>query len=165
MVYLKKNTTLVLFFLLIISIAAFSGSAVYYQRSLTKLNDVIKEKDDQVKSMSSEIKSLQKNITSLGKILNIQLKREENLSEQFLTVRLEKEGLTSEKVELEELLNQTQSELYNAEIQIQVIEQELDQLEEDLSNATIQLEEVLDDIEDVCDAASSLNISDCEDYT
>jgi chromosome segregation ATPase len=165
MSYVHKNTTLVLFFLLILSIVAFSGNIIYYQQSLTRLNDVITVKNTQIKGLSTQITSLRTNLSNLNEILNIQLKREENLSEQFINLKLEKEEITGEKQNLEEMVNLTQDELFEAKLEIELLELNITKLSQELNETKKDLENVLDDVEDICNAAVSLNISDCEDYT
>jgi len=166
MSYVKKRTTLVLFFLLIITIVSLSVSIIYFQKSLTRLNDDLADKQDRVVSLNSQVYSLEQNMTEISQILSIQLKREENLSELYLSQQLEKTKLKDEYEEVYDELNDTAEELYL--IRAQLIDLEIrysnvSYLYDVLNNS---YDNLLDDMQDVCEIveANSINASDCEDY-
>ena len=164
MPYVKKHTTLVLFFLVILSISVLTISIIHYQRSLTKLNDLITEKQELADTLSVEVNKLNSEVNNLNRILNLKEKREENLSGQYSTLRVEQEEIKEEKAYLELDLNETLSELEEAEEQIDELQDDLIELNEDFIDLNETYHEVLGDVEDICDEASALNISECGDY-
>jgi len=122
------------------------------------LNDDVRTKTGQINTMSDKITSLTYNLTNLNEILNIQIIREENLSEQYLGVKTEKEKVESD-------LSETKQELVNARVEIDELVQDITNLNVKYFDLNRSFEIVLDDVEDICDDATALNLSDCDDYT
>ena len=89
MAYVRKTTTLLLVFLLILTIGSFSFSIIHYQQSLTRLHNDIDKKTTEITGLASDVNSLKKELANLNSILDIQILREENLSEQYVTLKLE----------------------------------------------------------------------------
>ena len=78
MSYIRRNTTLILFLLLIFSIGFFSASVIFFQNTFTKVNDELRDKKIEVLTLDKELESLNLNVSNLNRILDIQLRREEN---------------------------------------------------------------------------------------
>ena len=159
MSYMKRNTTLILFLLLLFSIGFFSTSIIFFQNTFTKVNDDLRDKKTEVLTLNKELESLNLNVSNLNRILEIQLRREENLSEQYVTLRVEKVSLEDINLALEQENAELLAELIEAETLVISLGDELEDLNE-------SYEIILDDIEDVCGETDvvALNLSDCEDY-
>ncbi len=164
MPYVKKHTTLVLFFLVILSVSVLTVSIIHYQQSLTVLNDVIREKQELADSVSAELNKVNSEVNNLKRVLNLKEKREENLSGQYTTLKVEEEKVKEEKAYLEMDLSETRAELEDAEDHIDSLEDDLIDIREDYDDLNQTYYEILSDVEDICDDASSLNISECGDY-
>jgi chromosome segregation ATPase len=160
MSYIRRNTTLILFLLLIFSIGFFAASIIFFQGTFTKVNDELRDKKTEILNLNKELESLNLNVSNLNRILEIQLRREENLSDQYVTLRVEKVSLEDEVTEKEQELAIALGDLQEAEGIVRTLAAEL----EDLNMSYAQ---ILDDLEDVCGESDviALNLSDCEDYS
>ncbi|MBN2368051.1 hypothetical protein JXC34_03455 [Candidatus Woesearchaeota archaeon] len=165
MTYIKKTTTIVLFLLLVLLVGLFTGASVYYQRTLSRLNDVIRNKEDKITSMSIQIKGLNYNVSLLSEILRIQLEKEENLTAQYVNLVEETSSLSGAKEEIETELTDTEQLLLGLNQELEDCEDNYFGLEEDYLDLNETLADVVQDVLDICDEASPMNISECEDYT
>ena len=164
MSYIQKNTTLALLFLLLVTVSVMVGFVFYYQKSMTKLNDEIIGQDKELNSMSEEVFSLRANLTNLNELLNLQVVREENLSGQFSTLKDEKDNLSAEKKSLTKKLNETLDAFSESETKATELELDLSIVQSKYDALNETAEDFLDDLEDICDDASSLNITKCSQY-
>ena len=151
MPYVKKHTTLVLFFLVILSVSVLTVSIIHYQQSLTELNDVITEKQELADSLSVELNKVNSEVNNLNRILNLQEKREENLSGQYTTLKVEEEKVKEEKAYLEMDLGETRAELEEAEDQIDELQDDIIDIREDYDDLNQTYYEILNDVGDICD--------------
>ena len=162
MTYVKRRSTLVLFFLVLISVTFLSASIVMYQNSLTKLNDGLRDRKTQIMDLSKTVAKLDSNISKQTQIINLQIQREENLSAQFTNVKTEKEGLITDIDKLKEDLKDTEDELKTAIVDISMLKSELSDLNVSYNNLEDDLDDAVDDIKDIC---SEYNSTICEDYS
>ena len=124
MSYVHKNTTLVLFFLLLVSIIFLSSSVIIYQRSMTRLNDDVRIKNNDIRQIQTLVNELQLNSTSLENSLNLLKKREENLSEQFVGLKDEKEELFTDFESISKNYNKSRKDLDSAKFTIADLQNE-----------------------------------------
>ncbi len=164
MSYLKKSPTLVIFFLLVLIIGIFAFSAVFYQKSLSGLNDKISDKDETIEKLNADISSLNLNLSNIKSLLDLQMMREENLTGLYTGLKNERDTLESEKKSLQKRINDTETELFKAKFEINLLVEEISSMKLNYTELNNSYEEVLDDIEDVCTKASFLNISECGEY-
>jgi chromosome segregation ATPase len=164
MSYVKRNSTLILFFLVLVSIIFLGSSVVIYQKSLTGLNDDLRNQNNEIRSLNTYVTGLKLNLSNLKEIIDIQMMREENLSEQFIDLKSDKENLEDDFASTSISLNDTKKDLEKSKFTIS----SLVEVNRDLNSSYDDLDElyekVLDDINDVCDEAVSLNISECSEY-
>jgi chromosome segregation ATPase len=164
MTYLKKTTTFTLFLALAIALVVFILSAYYYQISLTKLNDLISSKDNQITVMTGQIIGLNSNMSDLREVLDLQIKREENLSGLFLDLQVQNDNVEKQRRSIETTFNQTQAALYAAQTKVEDLEDSLSQTTTKYISMNNTYSKMHRDILDICDKASELNISECRNY-
>lgn len=162
--YINKGATLFLFLFLLVALLSFGGSTVYYQKSFSRLNSELSEKNDKISSLTYTLNSLSSNHSKLNELLNLKIQREIDLTGQYEDVQAEKESITTEKLSVEGELNFTKSSLKSALLNITILNDEI----EDMNLSIIELQEDYEDLfnetVDICEEAASLNISECEDY-
>ncbi len=164
MAYMRKSTTLLLFLLLVITLIAFGVSMFFYQGSVARLNKAINNKDTEINLLSNQVAGLSFNLSNLNEMLNLQIKREENLSGLFTGLRSEKDLIEDERRSAIRNLNLTQTELYDAKIEISDLENELSDITANYNSLNASYDDLLDDVNDICTKASSLNVSKCKKY-
>ncbi|NTV24291.1 MAG: hypothetical protein HGA85_08050 [Nanoarchaeota archaeon] len=162
--YIKKSTTLVLFLMLLVSIIAFTGSVIFFQKTMSTLNEAISGKDSQIGSQKSMIEGLEMNLSRISDKLELQLRREENLSGQYSELKDANELLTSEKQSLTAKLNSTEAELKDREEEIEDLEVDISEWMSDYFWLNQTLRNVTNDAEYICDKAAALNLSRCKNY-
>jgi chromosome segregation ATPase len=160
----KKTTTLVLFFLLLVTIVFFSAAVIVYQNSMTHLNDDLRERKQDIIDMQGQIDGLSYNLTSLKQAYGLQLLREENLSSQFSSVKEAKEDLEATRSELQAEIADLTAELTQKTVDLNMMTFQLNETNSLLRSLNESYLKVVDDAEDICAAAESLNISDCRKY-
>jgi len=141
------------------------GASRYYENSFSSLNNKIMDKEEELIAIKEQRDSLELELNKISKLLDIQMRREENLSEQYTEIRTVKEKVTEEKQNLSLNLNETSALLDEANLLIDSLQHNLTIVLEELNETEAKYYNVLDDLEDVCDEAEELNISDCEDYS
>jgi len=161
---MRKSTTLLLFLLLVITLIAFGVSMFFYQGSVARLNKAINNKDTEINLLSNQVAGLSFNLSNLNEMLNLQIKREENLSGLFTGLRSEKDLIEDERRSAIRNLNLTQTELYDAKIEISDLENELSDITANYNSLNASYDDLLDDVNDICTKASSLNVSKCKKY-
>lgn len=164
MAYVKKTATLFLFFIVIVSIIFVSVAVVFFQRSLSSLNDNLRNRENDIRDLNLELSSLNTNVSNLNKILDIQLLREENLSVQYLTLKIDNEDLNVKNIKLENDLEETKDDLSDAISKVTNQKFEISALQLENTNLTDTNEIIFEDINDICEDALSLNISICSRY-
>ncbi len=169
--YIKKYTTLFLFFLLVIALVSFISGVVFYQKSFSRLNSDIQTRNKEIAHLNDVVTSLRQNYTRLDEILQLKIQKEEDLSLQYLDMKTVKEGLEEDKVELEgyivdlsESLNETLTQLTKARLNISILQGEIEDLEIEIDILEEDLSQVLNDTKEICEDSEALNISECEDY-
>lgn len=164
MAYIKKRTTMILFMLLLASIIILAFSVYYFEKSFGKLNVVINDKEDRIYELADEISSLNANLTKVLGTLDIQIKREENLTNLYGQLKSEKEKVEAQKASLSGQLNDTKAELFDARLEVNSLEDDLASQLKKYSDLNKSYEAVLDDVNDVCDKVSTQNITECKKY-
>ncbi|MEM3374509.1 MAG: hypothetical protein QXE31_04785 [Candidatus Woesearchaeota archaeon] len=164
MSYLKRSPTLIIFFLLLFVIIVFAATAVLYQKALTKLNDKIIDRDNKISVLTKTLSQLNSNLSVLNEKFELQLLREQNLSNLYTELKDNKEKLEIEKISLLKKINQTEKELFNVKFELNKLNNDFETLKTQYSNLNRTYYNVLEDIKDVCKKASSLNISECRNY-
>ncbi|MBN1503363.1 hypothetical protein JW930_07525 [Candidatus Woesearchaeota archaeon] len=162
--YIRKNTTLILLFLLIVALLVYGGSTVYYQKSLTKLNQNLADKDTQIETLTGTLQSLESNHTRLEELLNMKVQREMDLTDQYEDVKSEKEILFVDKLSVERELNTTKRELNIAMLNISILIHDMDELRVSYDELEADYSEIYNDTIGICEDAEDLNITECEDY-
>lgn len=169
--YIRKYTTLLLLLFLVITLGAFAGSAVFYQRSFKSLNDGLNERNENIRGLEVVLLSLQENYSRIDEMLQVTSQKKEDLSEQYVEIKGEKEDLEDLRRILEfntmtisSDLNETKIDLEDAKTEVSKQEATIIRLENRTAELEGELDDVLDDIIDVCKDAEELNISKCGDY-
>ena len=160
----KKTTTLVLFFLLLVTIVFFSAAVIVYQNSMTRLNDELRDRKQDIIIMQGQIDGLSMNFTGLKEAYGLQILREENLSSQFSNVKEAKESLEESKKQMQEEIDELTEDLILKETDINSLQGEVSRLNIAISGLNLTYAKVLDDVQDICEDAAALNISECRRY-
>lgn len=164
MTFIKKGSTLVLALLLTICVAAVLFSMTYYRNSFGKINSQIEKRDIEIDRLFSELEETQENLSITKSLLDLQIKREANLSSQFTDLKSDKEKTEDEKKSTEGKLNQTQGELLNSKIALDNLQYKYDSLKSSYASLNTTYNSALVDIDKICTKASTLNISQCKKY-
>ncbi len=160
----KKNTTVVLFLLLLLAIGFYTASVFLYQVSLTRINDDLRKQRVEIFDLNSQAESFKINVSKLNYQVDVQNKREENLSKQFVGVREEREELEEEKTQLKQDILQKNQEISAKDNEIKELKIDISDLTKKINLMNQTVDDILDDIDDICDDAAELNLSKCEDY-
>jgi chromosome segregation ATPase len=164
MAYMRKSTTLLLFLLLVITLIAFGVSMFFYQGSVARLNKAINNRDSEIDLLTNQVAGLSLNLSNINEMLNLQIKREENLSGLFTGLRSEKDLIEDERRAAIRNLTLTQAELYDAKIKISDLEDDLSNINTKYTSLNISYGDILDDVNDICTKAFTLNVSECKKY-
>lgn len=164
MSYIKKNATLFIFFLLVLSILSLSGSTIYFQKTMTVLNDNIKEKQHDINKLTSKVSILEINVERMEDEINLQRRIEANLTEQVTGVKILSRTLENEKTVLEEAFFETKTLYDDLLIEFGKLNTTYSNSSENYAGLQKNYTRLYSDVEDICAAAVSLNITDCEDY-
>ncbi len=164
MSFIKKGTTIVLALLLTLSVAAVLFSMAYYRNSFGRINSEIEDRDLEIERLESELMKAEENLTSAQSLLDLQIKRESNLSSLFTDIKAEKEKAEDDKKSTEGKLNQTQGELLRSKIDFDNLEYKYEVLNSNYLSLNLSYKNVLSDVDKICTKASSLNISQCKKY-
>jgi chromosome segregation ATPase len=161
---MKKNSTLVIFFLLLAAVIFYASSVFLYQGSLSRINDDLRVKRVEIFERNKEIESLNLNVTKLLSAIELQEKREANLSSQFLDVRDEKVDLEAQKVKLGENIKTKDQEITSLKSQITTLNSKISDYIADIELKKETISSITKDVESICDKAESLNITKCNKY-
>lgn len=164
MAYIKKRTTLTLLLLLLLSIGLFIFSIFYYRGSFSRLTSVITQREDKIDRLSAELDSTRDNLTKTENTLDIQIMREENLTNLYGVLKAEKDKVETQKSAISKQLNETKLELFSAKIEISDLEDDIEFLNKKNSDLNYTYSRAINDINRICDKASMMNISECQKY-
>ena len=148
-----------LVFLLVLCISVFTYSIVFYERSLTRLNQVSKDRQEMIDELSNYAYALNSNISTLSGQLS------QNLSGQFLDMKLKKESLDEENTGLKIDLNETKTDLIDSRLEINDLKRSLAILQTDYKNLNDAYDVVVDDAGDICsEIQDKVNVTRCDKY-
>ena len=150
---------------MVLCISVFTYSIVFYERSLTRLNQVSKDRQEMIDELSNYAYALNSNISTLSGQLSLQLRREQNLSGQFLDMKLKKESLDEENTGLKIDLNETKTDLIDSRLEINDLKRSLAILQTDYKNLNDAYDVVVDDAGDICsEIQDKVNVTRCDKY-
>ena len=164
MSFIKKGTTIVLVLLLFASVIAVLFSMSFYRNSFGKINSQIEDRDNKIDALYSQLSDSQKNLSEIQTILDLQIKRESNLSSLFTDLKTVKEKTDDEKKSTEGKLNQTQGELLSIKLDLNNLQYKYMNLNSSYASINASYALLLKDVDKICSKVSSLNISQCQKY-
>jgi chromosome segregation ATPase len=162
--FIKKSTTILLVLLLTLSTIIVLLSMAYYRLSLGKINTQMELRDDRIENLSNELDATKLTLAEKAALLDVQIKREANLSSLFTDLKSVKEKTEGEKKQAEGKLNQTQGELLSVKIELDNLQYRYINLNSSYSSLNSSYAVILDDAQDICRKSASLNISECKKY-
>jgi len=157
MAFMIRDVNIGLLLLIIVSIILFSGFSVYYHTTFSEISLEYKTKLDQLTKVSSEL-VMQKQ--QLNETHSLKVKAEEDrkvLDSRYKDVNDENEGLKADNTNLKSEISATKSSLAEKSSELTATKNLLDSTKTSLSAANSQVSRLKGDLDEVCDAYTTLN--------
>ena len=133
--YITKDTNLKLLFIIIIFSAIFLSATFFFQYRLKNLTNDYYDKLDELKKISTELNQKKNLLQETTQTLELKEKREEDLSDQYLTLKTIKESLERERskllndnAQLQNSLAQARRDLEDANRKIAILKDRVEEL-------------------------------------
>jgi len=165
MAFMRRDVNFGLLILIIAAIILFSGFSVYYQTTFKSVSLDYQNKLNQLGEVTKEL-STQK--LKLNETYSQRVKIEEDkktLDARYIDVSDENEQLNNDNSNLRSEVSSTKSQLAEKSAQLDSTKNTLAKTQADLSSANSRISSLKNDLDDVCDAYTTLNAgvehSDC----
>lgn len=165
MAYITRNANIVLLFLILISASALVAATVFFQENFDRVNKAYESAKTNLAEINKDLGAKQQALETIKNELTLKSAREEEFTQQFTTVREERNELEGENKQLEQVkdsleseLEETQSTLQSTKNSLEAIKGENEIVKKDLATAladVTKLKNDKDDLEDTIDARNA----------
>ena len=169
MAFIKKNTTMILVALIVITLIFFTISTYFYHNNLRQLTQNLENKTIEAQSLSDELNYYVSRLNQTKQDLVTKQEREEDLSGKYLDVKSEKEELQFNQTRLVNDLKDKNEKILDLTGDISGLEDEISSKEAQIRSYQTDIDELEDEViwwqdqvDDICsEAVNSGNISGC----
>jgi uncharacterized protein (DUF3084 family) len=156
MAYMKKNVNFGLILLLVAVLVAFAVFTTYYQQQYRALSIDYHTKLSELESLSSFLRVEKTRLNQTSYQLQIKQEREKDLSEQYITLKDEKETLEVDKQQLTAELIKATNDLAKTKSDLKKTENELSEKDAEIRQLEDDIDDLKDDKRDLCDKVEAL---------